>query len=166
MGRRSTLELLRTLRRRDREQQGRALASAIRKSDSAERAARAASAAQAVARSKQERAHDSARAHVDSGQATAGELLQAHRGLRVAEERFVELEAEARRAEQRAARADAERSRAASAFARADAARSLVDDHLGERAARVRERGERREEEAIGDHLNASAASRRSRGGA
>ena len=165
MGRRSTLDLLRALRRRDREQHGHAMATAARASDAAALALQAASAVHAEAGLKQRRAVADERALVESGSSTAGELMHSHLLRRDGEERLRSLAAEARHAEERAASASRERARAAMAFERADAAEARVREAIAERASRERARHERRDEDAAGDHWNSNAATRRSRGG-
>jgi hypothetical protein len=165
VGRRSTLDLLRALRRRDREQRGQAMATAGRKSDVAALAARAAAAVHAEAGLKQQRAAAHERALVESGVSTAGALMHSHLLRRAGEEELQTLGAEARRTEERAASASGERARAVVAFERADAAEARVRDAIAERAFRDRARHERRDEEAAGDHWNSNAAARRSRGG-
>jgi hypothetical protein len=164
VGRRSTLDLLRALRRRDREQHGEAAATAARESDAAVRAARAASDVHAQAGLAQERAVAAERALVESGFSTAGELMHSHLARRAGEERLRALGAEALRAEEQAALASQERARATLALERADAAEARVQEAIAERALCDRARQEQRDQEAAGDHWNSNAAARRSRG--
>lgn len=164
MGRRSTLDLLRALRRRDREQQGHVVARAARKSDAATRTAQAARAVHVAAGLVEERAVAAERARVEAGLSTAGELMSSHQLRRAGEERLRSLYTEAGRAEDVAARASDERARAAKAFERADMAEARVREAIEKRSLQVRAREERRDEEAAGDHWNSKAAGRRSRG--
>lgn len=165
MGRRSTLELLRTLRRRDRERQGQVTAAAVRASESSSRAERAVSAERARTNRTQQNAVAAEYSRVDSGLATAGELMLHHRTRRIGEERLRELDAEAHRAGERAESARAAREREEIAFQRVDAAEVRVREAIAARAASERARDDRRDEDAANDHFNSNAASRRSRGG-
>lgn len=141
------------------------MATAARKSDLAARAARAAAVVHTEAGVKQQRAVADERALVESGVSTAGALMHSHLLRRAGEEELRTLDAEARRTEERAVSASHERLRRAVAFERADAAEARVRDAIAERAIRDRARRERHDEDAAGDHWNANAAARRSRGG-
>ncbi len=140
-------------------------AAAVRASESSARAERAASAERARTNRTQQNALAAERTRVESGLATAGELMLHHRTRRIGEERLRELDAEARRAAERAESARAARESEEIALARADAADVRVREVIAERAASERARAERRDEDAANEHFNSNAAGRRSRGG-
>ena len=152
------------LRRRDREQQADALSQAVRASDQAERAARLWREQQSAARDERASAIAAERVRVDSGQVTAGTLVQSHRFRGALDARVAELEERARQAHAAAERADAEHARSARALERAVTAESLVGERLDTLAARVRERAEERDAESAEDARNAAAARQRSGG--
>ena len=164
MARRSALELLRVLRRRERDDQARGVAAVARAANLAGRAADEARRKQAEAYSERERAVAAERARLDSGRATAGALAQSHQFHRAAEAALADLDGEATRAAADAIAALSLEARARAAFERATAAATRV----AERAATMvkEEWGQRvkREDDAASDAWNALAARERSRG--
>jgi hypothetical protein len=164
VARRSALELLRTLRRKEREQQARLTAAAAREADAAERALGVARSKGAAARAERKSAVAAATSKVDAGGATAGALAQGYRWHAATEQRIEGLAQDARRAAEAATVARAREDGARRALGRASTAETRVEERARRTSTEARVRDERREEESAADVWNANDANRRSRG--
>ena len=164
MVKKSALELLRTLRRREREDQARLTAAAARESAAAERALGAARSKGAAARAERRSAVSAEKLEIDAGEATAGSLEQGYRWQVASEKRIETLDGATRQAAEEAAQARSRESGARSALERARTAETRTDERARRVSTEATARRERRDEEAAGDLWNADAANRRSRG--
>jgi hypothetical protein len=163
VARRSTLELLRVLRRRERENQGRALAVAVRDGDVALAGAKVTRARRARVASERDDVVAAERARLDAGTATAGAVAGSHLYRRTVEERLATLAVEEKRAAEEATRALAREAHTRSALERASHAATRIDEHVAGRDADLKRRDETRDEEAFADARNAEPLERRSR---
>jgi hypothetical protein len=164
MARRATLELLRTLRRRDVRAHAEGAASAAEQRTAAERAAEAARAARSSARADYDERVRAERAHVETGGATAGELARAHQGRVGVEERVERRDRAAAQAVEGAERARLHENRATLALERARRAESAVTERIAEGVRAGRIQTELRDEEHVLDAWNADRAKQRSPG--
>jgi hypothetical protein len=162
--RRTALELLRTLRRRERENQARLTAAAARDSAAADRALGEARSKGAAARAERKSAAVAETSKVDAGKATAGTLARGYRWHVASEERIERLEKDTGQAVEAAALAKTQEARARGALERASTAETRVAEHARRMSTEARARVEQQEEDAAGDLRNANAANRRSRG--
>jgi hypothetical protein len=163
VARRSALELLRTLRRREREDRARSTAAAAGDSAAADLALGEARSKGAAARAERKSGLVGETTKVDAGTSTAGALAQGYRWNVASEQRIERLDNDTRQAVEAAAQAKARESGARGALSRASIAEKRVEEHARRLSTEARARGEQREEDAAGDLWNANAANQRSR---
>jgi hypothetical protein len=164
VSRRSTLELLRLLRRRDRESRGRALVSAAREGASARGAADSTRAKRDAVLAEREKTIAAERARVDSGAVNAGALSRSHDWHRGTEKRLGALDGSVKRTAEDAEAASGREANAELGFLRATTAATRVDERVVREDGSVRRRDEGRDDADAADAWNARAADRRSRG--